>query len=56
MALAGFFRFNAGTVGDLPLPPAALDDEVLIGIAAEALRRGEVAQDRLDRRVAVLLA
>ena len=56
VALAGFFRFNAGTVGDLPLPPAALDDEVLIGIAAEALRRGEVAQDRLDRRVAALLA
>ncbi len=56
VALAGFFRFNAGTVGDLPLPQAALDDDLLIGIATEAQRTGQVAQDKLDRRVAALLS
>ncbi len=56
VALSGFFRFNAGTMGTLPLPPEALKDEALIALAAEARRAGRVDQERLDRRVAALLA
>ena len=55
VALSGFFRFNAGTVGALPFPPVALTDSALIAIAAEAQRAGRVDQERLDRRVGALL-
>jgi len=46
-AASGFARFNAGTVGRLPLPPSALADTGLFALA-EAGRRGEPIQGDLD--------
>lgn len=46
-AAGGFARFNAGIVGQLPLPPSVLTDPDLATLA-RAGRRGEVIQPDLD--------
>jgi hypothetical protein len=46
-AAGGFVRFNAGTVGALPLPTAVLTDPALAALARDG-RRGEPVQDELD--------
>ena len=46
-ASAGFRRFNARVVGNLPLPPAVLDDQRLRTLG-EAGRRGCVDQQEID--------
>ena len=54
-ASSGFLRFNARVVSGLPLPGAALDDELLLAIAMEA-RAAPLRQEALDVRVAELLS
>jgi hypothetical protein len=54
VAAAGFARFNAATVGSLPLPDAALSDDELLELA-ERGHRSEDVQPALDARVASLL-
>jgi hypothetical protein len=50
-AAGGFFRFNAGVLNRLPLPPAALRDSTLARLG-HAARRGKSVQVRLDAVVA----
>lgn len=55
VASSGFRRFDAATVGSLPLPSLAIGDPVLVSIATAAHRTGTVDQEALDHRVAELL-
>jgi len=55
VAASGFFRFNAGVVGALPLPAGALGDGALRRIGLAARQSGAVDQAALDDRVAELL-
>lgn len=55
LAASGFARFNARVVAELPLPAAALEDALLVGLAERATR-GETIQEELDAVVAEHLA
>lgn len=49
-ANGGFARFNARAVGAVPLPPGALEDPRLVGLARRGVA-GEAVQDELDALV-----
>lgn len=53
-AANGYRRFNAGTVGSLPLPPGTLQDAVLADLT-RAARAGNDVSSELDARVNALL-
>ncbi len=50
-AAGGFARFNAGTIGGLPMPPSVLTDPALAALT-RAGRRGEPVQADLDELTA----
>lgn len=50
-ASGGYARFNARTVGGIPLPPGVLQDERLASLTNQA-RGGEDVQDEIDDAVA----
>jgi hypothetical protein len=50
-AAGGFARFNARTIGQLPLPTTAPDDSGL-SVLAQRGRAGEAVQEELDEIVA----
>ncbi len=52
-AAGGFSRYSAGTIAALPIPAEAADRE-LAAAGADAAA-GQAAQERIDRRVSVLL-
>lgn len=54
-AAGGFARFNARTIAGLPLPPAALDDPALAGLALRGAA-GDDIQEELDDLTARHLA
>jgi hypothetical protein len=55
VAWSGYARFSGAVIESLPLPDRVLDDAALLALGRDALRLGELDQERADAAAARLL-